>query len=362
MTMPHSLGTLARPAVRLLREMPVYGHLAGQRGRGPLAVFLPACAPEGAALLRIYALARALRPLGWGTLVMPWRLTLAQRRRVLAAAGADVIVMQGARHGLNRPGLYGGCPVVYDMDDADFHLDHLAAPVTEAMGHVSGVIAGSAYIADWCRAAGVPRADVVWTGTRVSPGARVPQADRPAVVAWAQTAPSAYGAEAAFVREVMARLSVRCPEVRLRLYDRRPGDDPAFLDGFRAAGIRVEWRETACYRDYLASFDDVAAGLAPLCPEAPFVRGKSFGKVLGYLDRHVPVIASDACEHAAFFDAGTAVVSNDAGVWVAALERLLGDAGARQRMAEAAFARFETRLSIDEAARRVDGILRGYIT
>lgn len=361
MVVSHALTSLARPAVRLMREVPVHGALRCQRGGGPLAMFLPAHGPEGAALLRIHAIARALRPLGWRTAVMPWRLTLEQRRRVLRAAAPDLLVMQGARHALNRPDLYPGLPVVYDMDDADFHLPHLAGPVTAAMGQVAGVIAGSAYIADWARSAGAARADVVWTGTAISPGPRRPQAARPAIVAWAQTAPASYAAEAALVREVMAGLVRRRPDVSLRLYGRTDDDDPLFPESFRSAGIRTQWRRQTRYGEYLASFDDVAVGLAPLCPQAPFVRGKSFGKVLGYIDRHVPVIASAACEHGAFFDAASGVVSNDPEVWIGELDRLLGDAAARQRMAEAAFRRLRQRLTLEEAARRVDGVLRGYL-
>ena len=64
------------------------------------------------------------------------------------------------------------------------------------MPRVAGVIAGSRYIADWCLAEGAPRADVLWTGAEVSPGHRPPQAERPPLVAWAQTRPMDYGAEA----------------------------------------------------------------------------------------------------------------------------------------------------------------------
>ena len=361
MVVSHALSVLARPAVRLMREVPVRGALHVQRGGGPLAMFLPAYGPEGAALLRIHEVARALRPFGWRTAVMPWRLTLAGRRRVLKAAAPDLLVMQGARHALNRPALYPGLPVVYDMDDADFHLPHLAGQVTVAMRQVAGVIAGSAYIANWVRAAGAPRADVVWTGAEISPGPRVPQSERPGIVAWAQTAPASYRAEADLVREVMARLARQRPGVVLRLYGRTEDDDSGFAAWFREAGIGVEWRKKTLYRDYLASFDDVAVGLAPLCTEAPFVRGKSFGKVLAYMDRHVPVIASATCEHEAFFDRASGVVSNDPEVWVRELDRLLGDAEARQSMAEAAFRQYRLRLTLEEAARRVDGILRSYL-
>jgi hypothetical protein len=326
-----------------------------------MAVFLPATGPEGAALLRIHAIAVALRPLGWRTLVLPWRLTLAQRRRFLARMRPDVIVMQGARHALNRPGLYPGVPIVFDMDDADFHLPHLADPVRAAMSDVSAVIAGSRYVGAWCREAGAREVHVVWTGAPVSKAPRRPHTARPPVVAWAQTRPGTYTREAAMVRRVMAALAERHPGITLRLYDRQAGDDPGFATAFGASGLTVEWLKTCSYNDYLGSFDDVSLGLAPLCPETPFSRGKSFGKVLGYLDRMVPVLASDACEHGRFFTPATGIVSNDEAVWVEAAARLLSDAAARQAMADAGFEAFTRDLSLEAAARQVADVLASVV-
>lgn len=48
--------------------------------------------------------------------------------------------MQGARYPLNRPDLYPGVPIVYDMDDADFHLRHLVDPVVCAMPDAACVL------------------------------------------------------------------------------------------------------------------------------------------------------------------------------------------------------------------------------
>lgn len=167
----------------LLSGSPVHSHWMLQGGRGPWAVFLPAYGPEGAAFLRIYAMAAAFRPLGSRTLVLPPRLTLAQRHRVLAWMSPDVLVMQGARHALNRPRFDPGQRIVFDMDDADFHLPHLAAPVERAMIDVAAVIAGSTYVANWCLEAGAPEAHVVWTGSPVSEQKRPAQAQRGAVIA-----------------------------------------------------------------------------------------------------------------------------------------------------------------------------------
>lgn len=352
---------IVRPVLRGLREVPVHSTLVLQRGRGPMAVFLPARGPSGASLLRIYATAERLRLHGWRTLVLPWKLTLEQRRRFIKRVAPDILVMQTARHALNDPALYPGVPVIYDMDDADFHLPHLAEAVRAAMPQVTAVVAGSRYIADWALAAGAPAAHVVWTGTPPLDRTRPPQASRPPVIAWAQTRPMDYRREAEFVRAVTMRLAARHPGITLRLYDRQPGDDPTFSETFLAPGLTVEWCGACRYRDYLASFDDVALGLAPLAPEIPFSRGKSFGKVLAYLDARVPVIASDAGEHGRFFTARTGVVSNDPTVWVLAASALLGHASLRQGMASAAHVRYRAELSIEAAARRVDGILQEYI-
>ena len=326
-----------------------------------MAVFLPAHGPEGAALLRIYRVANGLRDLGWRAVILPPRLTLIQRQRLLGRIAPDVVVMQGARHALNRPALYPGYCIVFDMDDADFHLDHLAAPVRAAMADVAGVLAGSRYIADWCLGAGAPAADVVWTGTPVTSDARIPQEGRAPVVAWAQTRPMTYVREAAMVRDMMRALAARRPGITLRLYDRQPGDDPGFADSFHCAGLTVEWREKAKYSDYVRSFDDVAVGLAPLAWETPFSRGKSFGKVLAYLDRLVPVVASNGGEFTDFFDQRTGILASDSADWEVALERLLTRPALRQAMAVRAHAAFVERLSLPSVAQQTDSILRRYI-
>ena len=346
-----------RPAVQTVRELPVHIDHWAQTGRGPLAVFLPAYGKSGAALLRIYFLARALRAHGWRTSVLPPKLGLGQRQRLLNRLSPDAVVMQGARHPLNRPEFYPGAPVFYDLDDADFHLEHLEGPVRRAMPHVTAVIAGSAYIAEWCDTAGAARSHVVWTGTPPSKRNWAAQEARPPTIAWSQTQPMTYVHEANLVRDVVARIGAAHP-VTLRLYDRRPGDDPGFAQSFEAPGVHVEWRETCQYRDYISSFDDVAIGLAPLCPAAPFSRGKSFGKVLAYLDARVPVIGSDACEHGAFFDETTGVITNDPARWADAALDLLKDAPARQTMADAAYTRFSETLTVSAAATRLNGILR----
>jgi hypothetical protein len=190
------------------------------------------------------------------------------------------------------------------------------------MPAVTAVIAGSRYVADWCRGQGA-EAHVVWTGTPVSALPRPAQEARPPVVAWAQGDPVSYVRERAFVEDVMGRVAARRPGTRLRLYGRQPGQGDDILAPFQAMGLSVEWLPAMSYGRFLASLDNVAVGLSPICPENTFSRGKSFGKVLAYLDRGVPVVASDEADHRLFFHAGTGVISNDPEVWAEAVLSLL---------------------------------------
>ena len=350
---------MLQPAIRLAREAPVWGSLAlAPSGKQPLIVFLPSRGRSQSSLLRIFNIATALRANGWRTLVLPWTLTLAQRHRFLRMTRPDALVMQGARHELNRPALYRDIAIVYDMDDADFHLQHLAQPVRSAMSEVSAVIAGSEYVADWCRNAGAPFVHVVWTGTPPSRNPAPPQSTRPPVVAWAQTRPMTYTREAELVRSVMNKLAACRPDVTLRLYDRQPDDDPGFAETFRGNGYEVQWRRTESYSNFLLSLNDVAVGLAPLSFDSPFSRGKSFGKVLAYLDRGVPVIASDAADHSRLFTPDSAVITNNSDLWVISLDELLGSSEKRESMARAAGQLFTQQLTTQAAATQVDSVLR----
>ena len=330
---------------------------AGPRGAAPVAVFLPSRGREMSSLLRIYLVAAELRRHGWQTVVVPWRLGLRSRHRILSALKPDVVVLQGARHALNRPDLYPGFRIVYDMDDADFHLEHLADAARDAMARVDLVLAGSRYVADWCRAQGA-QAEVIWTGTPIS---RTPYRDHAArgpIVAWAQTAPASYLGERAFVLDVMRRVRARHPDVRLRLHDRRPSEPATILEPFLAEGIAVEWQPRRDYGAFLDSLQDVVVGLSPICQDNPFSRGKSFGKILAYLDRGVPVVASDAVDHPLGLPPGTAILSNDPETCADAVCRLLASSEMRQSMADRGHARLMEVFAPARVGSLVDAALR----
>ncbi|MFV0383921.1 glycosyltransferase family protein [Paracoccus sp. (in: a-proteobacteria)] len=271
------------------------------------------------------------------------------RQRLLRAFRPDVIVLQQCRHPLNRLELVPGAPVVLDIDDADF-LDPRLTPILEKTAReAAGVICGSRYIHQWARRFS-NNTSVVWTGTPMPTGTRRSHDMRQPVVTWAQATPLKYENEMAFCRDVMLKVVERRPGgVMLRLYGCKDQPNHPMLAELRRAGVRLELLGFLPYDQFLSSLEDVAVGLSVVYPQG-FSLGKSFGKILGYLDAQVPVICSDAVDHGLFFTEGSGVVSNDPDLWADQICDLLDNPERREAMARLASEQLKRRLSTPVAA------------
>lgn len=342
------------------------GWIAGDARPGVL--FFPSAAPEGASLLRAYRLAEALAGLGWRTGCVPAGLKLGGRARVVRSFRPDLLVFQQCRSALNDAAHAFGIPFVLDTDDADFYLPVPGLPerLDRTSRAAAGVMAGSRFLRDW-HVERNPRTEIVWTGTPISQGARPAHRSRLSdglpILAWAQAKPLDYARELDFVLELAARLQQRAaagtgPAFRLRFYGVSTAEEAQMLHARVAPGIVLDLVAPLDYDAFLQSLRDVAVGLSPVMVSTPFSRGKSFGKILGYLDAQVPVIASDEADHALFFNAGTGIISNDPSVWEEGAVRLLADPEARDAMAKAAFEGFQQQLSLAAAAAKTDRFLR----
>ena len=343
-----------------LREVAIWPSVLRHRARGsstPSVVFLPSAAREGASLLRAWAIAGALRQRGWEAITLPAQLELGQRNRLLRAIAPDVIVFQQCRHQFNDPDFTLGYRHVLDIDDADFHDPAMESRLIRTCQGAAGIIAGSRYIKSWCEQYN-QTVQIVWTGTPFTPGARPSHAMRPPVVAWAQSAPLGYHMELDFVVALDHRLRVAGSSHTVRLYGvNSPVEQDAVRTRF-GAEAKLDLRPTLAYDDFLMSLRDVAVGLSPIITQSPFSRGKSFGKILGYLDAAVPVVASDEADHGLFFDPDSGVISNDITVWQTAVMHLLSDPAARDAMAAQATTAMMAKLTTEAAADQVDAFLR----
>jgi hypothetical protein len=343
-----------------LREIGLYARAILQWRRGPAVLYFPSQGLEdGASRLRAYAIAKDLRALGWRTAVCPKQLGLSARRRVISLLRPDIVVMQTARHVLNRPQLFPGVPVVIDLDDADYIDPQSAEPLVAALSGSVGAIAGSRRVAQFCRQHVEP-VTVIWTGTPPSPGPIAGQIGRKPIVTWAASGPVTHHGEAEFLRQVLRQLV----EAKVKFSFRCYSDDGSETYRQMVAklvpdGVEVETFPYLSYEKFLQSLQSVAVGLAPLTDMDGFSSGKSFGKILAYVDCNVPVVTHPVVDHPLFFrDWENGVMAETPQDWASAIAKLLGDPPLREAIAESARSDLERRLSTETAARLTDKFLR----
>ncbi|MBN8817106.1 MAG: glycosyltransferase [Sphingomonas sp.] len=351
--------TIRRRFGAMLRELRLYARMLSQSGEPRLLAMLSDDEKIGATYLRATSIAEELSRRGWKTAVCPVHLSLRQRKRVVRLFRPDVILIQMNRHPLNVPQHFRPVPCVFDIDDADFQTGEQLPRVLDNMRGCTRIIAGSNYIADWCRQHN-DAVDVVWTATPVLDAPSRPQAERGPIVSWAASGPTGYPLEADFTIEVMALVAKARSDVRFRLYA-DDGSPPyqALVDRFRARGVPTETLPTMGYDRFLASLEEVAVGLNPLVNVEGFSAGKSFGKLLGYLHARVPSISHPNGEHPHFFETGrNGYLAETPEQWARIILDLLDDAPLRQRIADAAHDDLLNRLSLRAGTDQVDAILR----
>lgn len=341
--------------------------LQASRWRMPHAerrvLFLPCGSRRlGSSNLRAFALAEALRPLGWRAIVVPHRLSLGQRRRVLRSERPDILVIQKGRHPLNWADEYAGAFArVFDLDDADYVRTEWAEQCAFNCRHAHLVTAGSENVAQFCLEFN-QRVEVVWTGHPLpATRAATPPSRRAPIVAWAQSGSMDYPEEAGIVTEALLKLATS-HRFTFRLYGVAPGrcaDAAVFLDPLRRAGVACEVVRHLDSKRFLASLSQVAVGLHVLSARNPFASGKSFGKVLSYASADVPVVASDLYEDPRFFRHGeNGLLAGDANDLARHTAALLDTPSLRDQLAQVNYQRFSVEQSIGAIAVQVDRLYR----
>lgn len=333
----------------------------------PRAMFFASQADSGGSgYLRARGVGLALRVRGWRTVMPSAALSLRQRLRLVSSERPDVIVLQQARHPLNRPGFYPGVPCVLDLDDADILDPRCADDVIECVLQSRAAVAGSRFVADLLRPYNRD-VSVIWTCVDRDVSRPVPPSQsRGPVVAWASLSPSGFSHEAELIQKAMIELAGRT-RFTFRLYgtrDRWGVRSAEWADRYVApiqeAGADIELIPLLDYDAFLQSLESVAVGLQPVCIENDHSRGRSFGKILAYLTSGAAVVASNAVDHPLFFrslDNGI-MIENDAALWTEACAALLADPALRARLADAGRADLGRRLVASSAAEQLEPVLR----
>ncbi|MEM7681834.1 MAG: glycosyltransferase [Planctomycetota bacterium] len=332
---------------------------------------------SGSSRLRAWQVAPHLRKLGWRAAVIPAGCSLEERRARIARFQPDLLVLLRTLHPLNDPTLYApspdvpGTPCLIDIDDADYtHPDRKPA-LDAGLAASAGAICGSRNVARYCQQH-APFARVVWTGCEPTPGNPAPgnatpgsateahNANRDPIVAWGATSFTRYNHEADLVEEAIAQVAQQRP-VTLHIYGARKKRYAApMAERLRAAGTGVRVFPLLSYDKFLKNLRRAAVGLQVISPEHAYAEGKSFGKVLAYLDADSAVVASNAVDHPLFFTHGRNGLLADPtpDSWAHAIAQLLDDPADRSRMVSEARQDFHNRLTAQAAAKQLDKALR----
>lgn len=253
-----------------------------------------------------------------------------------------------------------GVPIIYDIDDAIFHLyDRHRSPIVRRMlsnklapllRHASACMCGNAYLQSYASrycsnsliVPTVVDTDVYrpkWQGEPQSYGRATP------VVGWIGS-PSTW----AYVEPLLPALlpMLARHNVMLRVVGAGP----------RAHGIAgidaINWSE----ENEVADIQAMDIGIMPL-PDEPWARGKCGYKLIQYMACGLPVVASPVGVNCEIVSHGTnGFLVTEASEWMAALERLISDVALRRAFGEDGAAVVEARYSLRSQQDRVATVLQ----
>lgn len=312
--------------------------------------------------LRGYAIAEALKDLGWRAIIIPKQLGLGQRHRIIKIEKPRVLLLQSARHPLNRPHLYPHQFCVFDLDDADFLDPALMQVIIDCAKGSQGAIAGSRYVANFLKQY-CEQVKVIWTGSKPLDKKEEISKDILPIIAWACSNPFAYVEEGKLVQKILTSLpkNIHFQFWLIGVQDFNKGSN--FIQPIIDHGIPCKVIPFLPYKKLLYELKKVSIGLAPLLPEeSVFSSGKSFGKILAYLNTNVVVIASNCVDHPLFFrDGVNGFLASTITEWTQSIQFLINNPNARLRISEKAKSDYLERLSVQASAVMTDRALRSFL-
>jgi len=345
-----------------VRELYVNVDRWRQPTRHRRVMVFPSYADDGGSSdVRGVAVGRKLRQFGWRVTVVPAQLEWSQRQRLIRSERPDVILLQQSRHPLNRPRLYPGIPCVFDVDDADICDPRTRDEAIECGCESQAIIVSNQFLGSLFSQYN-KSVHVVWTSTYLCPLPKHPSLrSRGPVVVWAQLDATSWSHESEFVREVIGKLSNRSA-VRFLLIgeaDRAAADQ--YVRPLCNLGVECKVLGRLRYKRYVSALSQAAVGLNPSTTQASYSRGRSFGKVLGYMIARVPIVTANNPDYSQFFEHRVNALiagETDVATWVEYCRELLEDEALRDRLSDRAVENLRDRLSTTRAAQAVDRILR----
>ena len=250
-----------------------------------------------------------------------------------------------------------GRPVIYDYDDAIFHMyDRHEQPLARRLlgGKLAPLIRGSRavccgnqYLRDYAARYNdqlVILPTVVDTDT-YRPATLRP--DRAVTIGWIGS-PSTW----AFVRPILPVIAALCRKrgARFLAIGAGPAAQTDLFDGMTLQA----WSEDG----EIAAVQAMDIGVMPL-PDEPWARGKCGYKLIQYMACGLPVVASPVGVNGEIVaDGVSGLLATDLDQWATALTRLIGDPALRAAMGEAGRARAVADYSLQTHAPRLVEVMQ----
>lgn len=247
-----------------------------------------------------------------------------------------------------------GKPLVYDFDDAIFHmydgfrnraLDWLLRDkLVPLLSRADAVVAGNAYLADYARrhCAATTVIPTVVDTDRYVPTAR---GDSAPVIGWIGS-PSTWAGVAPMASMLTALAREHGGTVRVV----GAGPGASGIDGL----VAVPWQEAT----EIAEVQRIAIGIMPV-PDAPFMRGKCGYKLIQYMACGLPVVCSPVGVNAQIVTHGVnGLHARTEREWHDAIELLLCDPALAARMGTEGRRRAVEHYSLSAQAPRLESVLK----
>lgn len=307
---------------------------------------------------------KEMESLGWDIVLAPPQLELTQRKRLCKLLKPDAIFFLKARTWKNHPSHYPYIPLIFLMDDADFLDPKEHDHVVECTKAASLVIAGNEYVKAWCLQHN-DNVEKIWVPhTPRSAEPKVSNAQRLNIIIWAPNNPVGYTTESDFITDVISKLQSTRSDFEFWMTGCKNKEwANTFAKPLLDQGVNLkQFGYFDQYADYLGTIAQTPIGLHPVRLENEYARGKSFGKILSYINASTAVVTDDVPDHSDFFThQSNGMLASTVDEYVQSITYLLDHPAERESMTDRAYSDFLTQLATPIAAKKLDTAIRNAI-
>ncbi|MFX0133371.1 MAG: glycosyltransferase [Candidatus Hodarchaeota archaeon] len=307
-----------------------------------------------ASRFRCYFIAKHLRSKGIFTAVVSTKLTRHQRKKILKIINPDWVWIQKVYHPLNRYKFFKEYNILFDIDDADFFLDHLRKSIHEFYKNSKIITCGSEFIKKYAEKFS-NNVYKIWTPFPVNKNKKFKsQYKKQIIIGWTPRNADAYYESIKQLYKPLLNL-----HNRYNIIFRIIGGN---VNKVKKLFSNLDWVQiipSQPYNIFLKILNKIDIGIHPLT-KTPHNLAKSFGKTLTYMNAGIVCVVSNIGENSIFFKDGVnGFLANTAEEWEIKLGKLIENQSLREKFADKAYKNIQEYLSLDTVGNKYIELLFG---